>query len=172
MPSQKKVTYVEKIQKQMEQGKAFYFTDFTGLSVKDLESLRRTLKKNNGQYLVIKNTLGLIAMKNLGYDEMTLKQLFVGPTGIAIAFDDPIVLAKTIAEAGNLKIKGGIIEGVFCDQDEVIRFSKIPSRDVLYAQVVGSLNILGNFVGVLEALLRNLMSTINALKEKKDKEEK
>ncbi len=172
MPSQKNIDYVEKIKEELKSGKAFYFTDFTGLSVKNLETLRKTLKKNSGKYLVIKNTLGLIAMKSLGYDEDTLKQLFIGPTGIVIAFDDPIVLAKILAETEKLRIKGGIVEGAYCDQDKVIRFSKIPSRDVLYGQVVGSLNILASLVGVLEALLRNFVSTLNGLKEKREKEVK
>jgi len=89
-----------------------------------------------------------------------------------IAFDDPIVLAKILAETEKLRIKGGIVEGAYCDQDKVIRFSKIPSRDVLYGQVVGSLNILASLVGVLEALLRNFVSTLNGLKEKREKEVK
>jgi len=169
MPSQKNTEYLIKTIEDLKTGKAFYFTDFTGLSVKNLEKLRRDLNKNHGNYLVLKNTIGFLAMKNMGFDETTIKQLFTGPTGIAIAFEDPIVLAKIITSHKTLKIKGSFIEGDFFNTEEVIALSKIPSKDILYSQVVGSLNILGDFVNVLEGTLRNLVYTIEAIKDKEAK---
>ena len=169
MPSQKNTEYLIKTIEDLKTGKAFYFTDFTGLSVKNLEKLRRDLNKNHGNYLVLKNTIGFLAMKNMGFDEATIKQLFIGPTGIVIACEDPIVLAKIITNQKTLKIKGSFIEGDFFNTEEVIAFSKIPSKDILYSQVVGSLNILGNFANVLEGTLRNLVYTIEAIKDKEVK---
>ncbi len=169
MPSQKNIEYLKKTKDILRTGKAFYFTDFTGLSVKNLESLRRELKKNNGNYLVLKNTLGFLVMKDMGVDETIAKQLFVGPTGIAIAFDDPIVLAKILTNRDNLRIKGSFIEGKFIDTNGVIQFSKIPSREALYSQLVGSLNMLGNFVNVLESMMRNLINTLEAVRNKEAK---
>ncbi len=91
MPSQKNVEYLDKTKERLKTGKAFYFTDFTGLSVQSLEKLRREIKKSKGNYLVLKNTLGYLTMKDLGYDDTTITKLFKGPTGIAVAFDDPII---------------------------------------------------------------------------------
>jgi large subunit ribosomal protein L10 len=108
-------------------------------------------------------------MKQLGFDETAIRGLFSGPTGIAIAFDDPIVLAKIITSHENLKVKGSLIEGDFFTTEQVIAFSKIPSKDVLYSQVVGSLNILSNFVGLLEGMIRNVMYTLEAMKNKEAK---
>ena len=68
MPSQKNTKYLEKAKERLKEGKAFYFTDFTGLSVRNLEELRRELTKTNGNYLVLKNTIGCLAMKELGFD--------------------------------------------------------------------------------------------------------
>ena len=169
MPSQKNIEYVEKTKEQLKEGKAFYFTDFTGLNVKTMEKLRKELKANSATYLVLKNTLGFLAVKDLGFDDDALRRLFVGPTGIAVAFDDPIVLAKILTNTKNLKIKGGIIEGAFLDAKQVINFSRIPSKDVLFSTLVGSLKIVGNFVNVLESLLRNLVFTIEAMKNKEVK---
>lgn len=169
MPSQKNIEYVEKTKERLKSGKAFYFTDFTGMNVYALEQLRKELKANNGMYLVLKNTLGFIAVKDLGFDDTAFHQLFVGPTGIVIAFDDPLVLAKILTNTKNLKIKGGIVEGSFFDTQQVIRFSKIPSRDVLLSTLAGSLNIVGNFVNILEGLLRNLVYTLEAMKKKEVK---
>jgi large subunit ribosomal protein L10 len=169
MPSQKNMDYLEKTKEKLKENTALYFTDFTGLSVKSLEKLRRKLKKNNGKYIVLKNTLGFLALKGLGYEETETKQLFAGPTGIAIAFDDPIELAKVIAGHENLKIKGSFIEGKFYTREGVIEFSRIPSRDALYAQLVGSLNLLSNLVGVCEGILRDFISTVQALQKKEAK---
>ncbi|MGB3340638.1 MAG: 50S ribosomal protein L10 [bacterium] len=169
MPSQKNEKYLTETSEHLKTGKAFYFTDFTGLTVKNMEKLRRELKKNNGSYLVLKNTIGFLAMKQLGFDETTIKKVFSGPTGIAIAFDDPIVLAKILTSHENLKVKGSLIEGDFFTTEQVIAFSKIPSKDTLYSQVVGSLSILSNFVGVLEGIIRNLMYTLEEMKNKEVK---
>jgi large subunit ribosomal protein L10 len=169
MPSQKNVNYLEKTKERMKEVTALYFTDFTGLSVKSLEKLRKELKKSNGSYLVLKNTLGFLALRDLGYNEKETKQLFVGPTGIVIAFDDPIALAKIIAGHKDLKIKGSFIEGKYYNREGVIEFSRIPSKDVLLAQLAGSLNMLGNLASVCEGILRNLISTVEALKKKEAK---
>jgi large subunit ribosomal protein L10 len=166
MPSQKNIEYVTKTTERLKDGKAFYFTDFTGLNVKTMEKLRKDLRANSGAYLVLKNTLGYLALKELGMSDTALQELFVGPTGIAIAFDDPLVLAKILTSTQNLKIKGGIIEGALFDATQVINFSKIPSRDVLLGTLVGSLNIIGNFVNVLESVLRNFIYTLEAMKRK------
>jgi large subunit ribosomal protein L10 len=169
MPSQKNIEYLERTKARLKTGKAFYFTDFTGLSVQSMEKLRKELKKNDGNYLVLKNTVGFLAMKDLGFDEATISKLFTGPTGIAIAFEDPISLAKILTNHEKLKIKGSFIEGNFYGTEDVIEFSKIPSKDMLYSELVGSLNILGNFVNVLESILRNLLYTLNAIKGKENK---
>jgi len=169
MPAQKKLEYVEKIKEHLKPGKAFYFTDFTGIPVKNLEVLRRELRKNKAGYVVLRNTLGFLAMKDMGFDEGTISDLFVGPTGIAIAFDDPVILAKILNSTENLKLKGGIVEGRFFDITEITQLAKIPSKEALYAHLVGSINIIGNFVGTLESIIRDLLYTLEALKEKEAK---
>lgn len=166
MPAPKKLEYVAKLKERLKPGKAFYFTDFTGLAVKNLEVLRRELRKNNASYVVLRNTLGYLTMKDLGYEEKSISELFVGPTGIAIAFDDPVVLAKILSNVENLKVKGGIIEGQFIDSAGVTQLARIPPKEVLYGQLIGSINIIGNFVGILESTIRDLMYTLEALTEK------
>jgi len=169
MPSKHNTEYLKKTKEQLENGTAYYFTDFTGLSVHTLEALREELRKNDGKYLVLKNTIGYLAMKDMGYDEEKIKELFAGPTGIAVAFSDPLVLTKVITGLENLKIKGSFIEGQFFVADDVIRFSKIPSKEVLIGQVMGSMNMLGIFVQTLQSIIRNFLGTVDALKDKEVK---
>jgi large subunit ribosomal protein L10 len=166
MPSQKKFEYVERVKECLKPGKAFYFTDFTGLTVKNLQVLRHELRKNKATYVVLKNTLGFLALKEMGFDEPSIRQLFVGPTGVAIAFDDPVVLAKILHDTEKLKVKGGFVEGEYFDSSKIIEFSKIPPRDVLYGHIVGSINVIANFVGTLESIIRDLMYTLEAMKDK------
>lgn len=173
MPASSKVEYVAKLKERLKSGKAFYFTDFTGMAVQNLEELRRELRKNNASYIVLKNTLGYLTMKDLGFDETSIRKLFVGPTGVAIAFDDPLVLAKILKNSVKLKVKGGIVEGHYYDTAGIIELSRIPPREQLYGLVVGSINLIGNLVGTLESVTRNLVYTIKSMEDKnKDKEAK
>ena len=169
MPSTKNIEYIEKTKERLKTAKAFYFTDFTGITVQNLEKLRKELKKNSASYLVLKNTLGFLALKGLGLDENEVRNLFIGPTGVAVAFDDPVIPAKILKNIEKLKIKGCFIEGSFLGASEVKRLSEIPSREVLLSSVVGSLNLLGNFVNVLESLIRNLVNALDAIKKKEAK---
>jgi large subunit ribosomal protein L10 len=166
MPSQKNLEYIDKLKERLKTGKAFYFTDFTGLAVKNLEVLRRELSKNNATYVVLKNTLGYLAMKDMGFEETSIRELFTGPTGLAIAFDDPAVLAKILNNTENLRLKGGFVDGEFLDTTKIIAFAEIPPRTVLLSQLLGSINVISNFVYTLESMVRGLMYTLEAIKEK------
>jgi large subunit ribosomal protein L10 len=110
-------------------------------------------------------------MKDMGFEDKSIQELFIGPTGLAIAFDDPVGLAKILNNTENLKLKGGFVEGEFLDTTRIVEFARIPPRELLYGQLVGSINVIGNFVGVLESVIRNFMYTLEAIKEK-DKEAK
>lgn len=169
MPSDKNVQGLEKSKQVLKEGKGFYFTDFTGITVQSLEHLRRELKKNHGEYIVIKNTLGSIAFRELGLDEVNAKRIFVGATGIAVAYDDPIVLAKILKDTSSIKIKGGMIEGSFYDTPAVIRLALTPPRDILIAGLVGTINLAGNLVGVLQGNLRDLVYTLEMMTKKEKK---
>lgn len=169
MPSANNRQNLEKAKTRLKDGKAFYFTDFTGMTVARLEKLRRELKKSRGDYLVTKNTLGQLALKEYGITDERLVGFFTGPTGIVVAYDDPVALAKILKETEDLKIKGGYVEGQYFDAAGVVRFAQIPSRSALLASVVGSLNIMGSFVYTLEGILRSLVYTLEAMKNKEAK---
>uniref|UniRef100_A0A7C6AG57 Large ribosomal subunit protein uL10 n=1 Tax=candidate division WOR-3 bacterium TaxID=2052148 RepID=A0A7C6AG57_UNCW3 len=166
MPSQRNVETLKKSTEMMKNGKAFYFTEFTGLNVQQLENLRRELKKNQCNYLVIKNTLGLLALKNLGYEIEPIKKILYGPIGIAIAYDDPLIPTKILKEVQGLKIKGAFVEGNIYDAGGVAELAKIPSKAVLLQSIVGSLNLLGNLVNTLNSIMQNFVYTVDGIKNK------
>ncbi len=166
MPSQRNIEILKKSTELLKNGKAFYFTEFTGLNVQQMEKLRRDLKKNQCNYLVLKNTIGLLAFKNLGYETNLIKDKLFGPIGIAIAYDDPLVPTKILQEVQGLKIKGAFIEGTVYDAQGVSELSKIPSKNILLQSLVGSLNMVGNLVGTLNRVLQSFVFTIDSIKNK------
>lgn len=166
MPSQRNIEILKKSTELLKSGKAFYFTEFTGLNVQQMEKLRRDLKKNQCSYLVLKNTIGLLVFKNLGYETNLIKDKLFGPIGIAIAYDDPLVPTKILQEVQGIKIKGAFIEGTVYDAQGVSELSKIPPKNILLQSLVGSLNIVGNLVGTLNTVLQNFVFTIDSIKNK------
>ncbi|MEW6003480.1 MAG: 50S ribosomal protein L10, partial [Nitrospirota bacterium] len=93
--------------------KAVIFTDYRGLTVAELSELRRLLKESNFEYRVVKNTLAKIATENTPVS--IAKDHFKGPVGIAISYDDPVLIARKIFEYSKknekLRVDSAIIEG-------------------------------------------------------------
>lgn len=129
----------EKIAKQ----KSIVFSDFTGLSVAKLSTLRKALREKGIDYKVIKKTLLGIALKKAGYDVDTTK--FSGSVGVAIGYDDEIAPSKTVYDFAKVKennamqILGGIFQNNFSSKEDIVKLAKIPSREILLTQLVSVL---------------------------------
>lgn len=148
-------------------------TDYTGLPSEALEKLRRDLKQAAGSYLVVKDRLLRLAIKEIrGVD---IEPVNRGPTGIAYG-DDPVSVAKAVkvfsSENEAFKIKAGILKGVLLDKARLIELAKVPSRQVLIAQLVGLLKRpVSDFVYVLNAPLAKLVMALAQIRDKKEKED-
>ena len=97
MARPEKVAVVESFEKLFNDSNAYFVTDFQGLNVADMTSLRKSLRENNVKYLVAKNTLMDIAARNT--EQPDLKEFFKGCTAIAFASDDPAVAAKILYDS-------------------------------------------------------------------------
>jgi large subunit ribosomal protein L10 len=128
-------------------------TDYRGLTVKQLQELRRVLG-DNASYAVVKNTLTKIAAQDAGI--AGFDDLLVGPTAIAFIKGDAVVVAKGLRDFARanapLVIKGGILDGKTLSVAEIGRFADLESREVL----------LGKLAGALLASLQNAVSLFNA----------
>jgi large subunit ribosomal protein L10 len=128
-------------------------TDYRGLTVKQLQELRRVLG-DNASYTVVKNTLTKIAAEDAGID--AFDDLLVGPTAIAFIKGDAVVVAKGLRDFARvnspLVIKGGILDGKALTVAEIAKFADLESREVL----------LGKLAGALLASLQNAVSLFNA----------
>ena len=149
--------------------------EYKGLSVKQMQGLRNQLKNANADLRVVKNRLLQIASQDTEVEK--IKDLFVGPTAVAICNDDPTSVAKvfvdSMKELSVLKLKGGIIDGQVVGFEEVSKLSRLPSKEVLLSQFVALLsNPLSNFLATLSEIQRHLIYVLNAVKELKESDSK
>ena len=114
-------------------------TEYRGLTVAQMNRLRRELKQVGAVYQVTKNTLTRRALKDTAFER--LGELLRGPTGMVTTADDPVAVAKVLVrfaeQHDKLKITGGVLEGAVLPAASVGDLAKLPSREVLMAQLLG-----------------------------------
>ncbi|MBI1869501.1 50S ribosomal protein L10 [Candidatus Gottesmanbacteria bacterium] len=169
MPTQTKIETVNKLVEQLKQAKAVVFTDYRGLTHKQLEELRRALRKLQADYLVAKNTLMLLALAQAKYDAKSLKSDLAGPTATLIALGEEIAPLKEIMRSFKLNqlpvIKFAFLGDKKLTKEEVMLLALLPSKDVLLTQLVGQLN--ASIFGLHYSLswnLRKLVYVLEAVK--------
>lgn len=174
MVNQQKKEFVNELIDTLSAANAAYLVDYTGLSVKMQQDLKKRLKEANARMTVAKNTLFKLAAKSADYPEEALTDAVLsGQTALIIADDDPIapvqVLAKFAKEFEIPQFKVGIVEGQFQDKDSLIKLSQLPGKEALYAQVIGG--IASPLYGLTSTLSGNLQKLVfildSASKEKK-----
>src|SRR6476469_6996947 len=145
--------------------KALYYTDFTGLNVKSMTELRRRLRKQGVEYVVIKTTLALRAVNESGLVGAKLK----GPTGIVVA-KDPVAAAKVITDFAKENdkrptVKGGMFDGRAVNAAQVAKLANMPSREQMLSQLGGYMQApMTQMVSVMNSLLSNFAGVVEALK--------
>ncbi len=165
---------VKELNERFKTRPSLFVVEYKGLTVKDIEGLRRRLKKAKTDFRVTKNTLLKIASRETDIEK--IKDLFQGPTAVVICKEDPVAVVKVLTESIKglplLKLKGGIVEGKAIGIDEVSKLSQLPSRELLLAQLLGLLSAqISNLMGTLIELERRLLYALNAIKEMKEKKE-
>ena len=157
-----------------EKSKGVFLTDFKGLNVEMISDFRRQCREASVGYRVVKNTLARLAVKNVGWDEMTPH--LEGPLAIAYSFEDPSAPARVIKEftkkVEKPQIKVSYFEGAFYGPDRVAEIAALPSKEELLAKVVGGFNApIQGFVGGLSGLLQKLVMTLDAVRGAKQDQE-
>lgn len=166
MPSQKvleaKREVVAGLCNEFKQAQSIVFADYRGLTVEQDTAMRTALRKAGVKYQVVKNTLSSRALKDTGIEG--LDELLKGPTAIAYSTKDVVIAAKVVKEFADkfdkLTIKGGVLEGKAIQAADVVQLAKIPSKEVLYGQVVFG----------LIAPIASLAIILNAVREKLETE--
>ena len=132
---------VEEIKNYAAEAKAIVLVDYKGLTVEEVSALRKSFREAGAVYKVYKNRLMKIAFESLGINFKT--EDLEGTTAVAFHSSDAVVPAKIAVDGANkykvMQIKAGYCEGKYQTKDEVIALSKIPSKEVLVAQLLGLL---------------------------------
>lgn len=166
---QKRIDITDSLKDKLTRAKTVVVTDYRGLNMTQLGELRSELIKVDAEYTVAKNRLVVRAAKEAGYPT---EDRFLGPTAVLFAYGDEIAPIKALAsfiKTNKLpEIKLGYLNQELLTADRVSQLAKLPSRDELIGKVVGGLSSpLYGLVGALQGNLRNLVYTINAIKDQK-----
>jgi large subunit ribosomal protein L10 len=167
MPTPEKVAAVEELTDKMRRAKLAVVTDYRGLKVRDLATLRRALRPHQVDFTIAKNTLLRIAANNAELGSDAANELLSGPTGVAFCYDDIVQPAKAISDFARtsriLSVRGAMLGNVILGVDEVTRLATLPPVDELRAEAVGVISgPLSNLVGVFNGLLQTLVGTLEA----------
>ena len=160
---------VDELKGKLKNAKALYYTDFSGLNVKSMTELRRRLRKQGVEYVVIKNTLALRAVNESGLVSQKLK----GPTGIVVA-KDAVAAAKVITDFAKENdkrpsVKGGLFDGRTVDAAQVAKLANMPSREQMLSQLGGYMQApMTQFATVMNSLLSNFAGVVEALKVQRE----
>jgi large subunit ribosomal protein L10 len=169
MKKEKKQEAVKKAEKVIGDAKVAVVTDYRGMTVADMNKLRRKLREAGVEYRVVKNNLAAIAAKNAGKGDM--KELLIGPSAVAFGYTDEVAAAKILTEyirmtKPPLRIRGGLLQTRLLSADEVTALALLPPREVLVARVVGQMKSpLYSLVTVLNGNLAGLTRVLQARKE-------
>jgi large subunit ribosomal protein L10 len=141
------------------------------MTVAELMAFRSQLKESSLEYRVVKNTLAKIASKDTDVEKAG--DMFEGPVGIAIGYDDPVLVVKKVLaftkENEKLQVKGALVEGRFCEKSETKAIAELPPREVLLSMLAGTMQApIQKLAGALSATVSTFAYALEAVKNKKE----
>ena len=153
---------VNKLADKMKDASIVLLTEYRGINVADDTELRRSVRKANAEYCVIKNNITKRALNKIGITDLDDK--LVGPTAVIISSEEYLPSLKAIYKFSSdnefYKIKGGVLEGKAISVEELVTLAKLPSREELIAKLAGC----------LLANVSKLAATLDAVRVKKEEE--
>lgn len=159
---QKKEKIVAEYAEKLDRAKGLVFTSYQGLTHKQLEDIKKTVRDADAEFIATKNSLILKAMEGKAKIEGELKNA----TATLFLYGDPVMplkaIAKSIKELNLPTIKFGLLDGTEMNQEQLLKLSTLPSREVLLTQLVGGLK--SPIMGLHRALNWNLQKLVMTLK--------
>ena len=161
---------IEAMKAKIEKAQVAILTEYKGYSVEEITNLRRALQKEGGDYMVTKNTLAKIALKGTEFE--VLSELMTGATAIAFGFTDQVAPAKVVAQfikdSKKGAMLGGALDGKLMNAKEAEALSKLPSKEELYAKILGSINSpASGIANSLSAVMSQLTRAMAAVRDQK-----
>lgn len=173
MATSEKTAAVAELTELFRNSSAAVLTEYRGLTVEELQQLRRSFGEN-ATYAVVKNTLTDIAAKEAGVE--AFEGLMQGPSAIAFVSGDPVDAAKVMRDFAKthqeLIIKGGYMDGQTLDGDTVRKLADLESREVLLAKMAGAMKgNLSKAAALFQAPLSKTVRTVEALRARDEESE-
>lgn len=166
-PRAEKVAVVDEVRTRIDGADAVIVTEYRGLKVKDLASLRRSIAPMGGEYRVYKNTLVRLAASER---PESFVELVIGPTALTFVQGDAAAVTKVLREFARsnplLVIKGGLLGGSVLGPRETAALADLPSREVLLARLAGLMAApMQTLAGLFAAVPRNFAYGLAALRD-------
>lgn len=170
MNREQKASAIAEIATNIDESQAIFAVDYRGITVAQVAELRAKLREADASFKVVKNSLTERAADEVG--AVQLKSYLKGPTALTFVRGDAALAAKAVADFARatqlLPFKGGLMDGSEVDADQIRAISRLPSREVLYGQLVGMVaSPLNGLVRTLSALVSGLAVALGQVQEKK-----
>lgn len=170
MLREEKEAVIAEVAELLAGSETMFVSDYRGLTVAQLSELRARLRESGARIRIVKNTLGGIAAERAGRD--ALSPLLSGPTAVTFCGDDLVGAAKALAEFAKahpqLGVRGGLLEASLIDAEGVKALASLPPRDVLIAQVVGTMAApMTGLVTVLKGTVSGFVRALNQVAQQK-----
>jgi large subunit ribosomal protein L10 len=173
MNKDQKAAVVEEIARELSNAEAVFAVDYRGISVSQAAELRARLRDAGAVFRVVKNSLTERASDQAGTEQ--LKPLLEGPTALALVHGDAALAARALNDTGRalrmLEFKGGMMNGSALSAEEIRSIARLPTRDVLHAQLVGGVAApLSGLARTLNALLAGVAIQLKQIAEQRGEE--
>ena len=173
MANSVKVEMVEELHGMFSRAKSAVVANYQGIDAEGIAALRVHMRSRSVDFRVVKNTLARRAVKDTSLE--VLSEDFKGPISILVSFEDAVAPAKALADfAKSVATKSpevicGVVDGEKVSPEEVQALAELPSREELISQMLSVFQgPTTNFAGVFSSLLRKLVGTLDAVREKKE----
>lgn len=171
MKLEKKKQIVEALREKLSRSKVIIVTDYKGLDVENMNSLRGKLRDDGIEYRVVKNTL--LTRASEGTDVALIKDAFTGPNGVVMGYEDPVSPAKLLTQFAkdnaHLEIKVGLLNGRVLEPSDIKALAALPSREQLLSKLLSVMvGVPTGFVNALSGVPRNLVNVLHAIKDNKE----
>jgi large subunit ribosomal protein L10 len=166
MDREQKAAVVDEIAGEIQGAEAIFAVDYRGLSVSQAADLRARLRDADTKFRIVKNSLSERAADKAGAQE--LKSMLEGPTALALVRGDAAVAAKALNDTARalniLEFKGGLMDGAALSADDVRAIARLPAREILHAQLVGTIaSPISSLVRGLNALIAGVAIQLQAI---------
>src|SRR5271156_3461541 len=155
MKKSEKTALVESLSSSFGRASIALVSEYRGMTAAESTEMRKRLRAVRGEMRIAKNTLVLHAIKGIRFEALDTN--LGGQVGLILSYEDPVVLAKTFTSFGplgeKLKLRGAVLDGKALTPAEVQALATLPSREVIFSQLLGLLNEPGSYlVRVIDAI--------------------